>query len=411
VNRRDLFRSLFGYAGLLSYARAQGTSRTPKLAIREVRAVRLRSFNSKFVRVYTDQGLTGSGETLDNAGSEYIINNNIGPALKGRDPLDIEGILYDLFGWKKLPGGVPSPVFAEGRGGPYLSAVSGVEMALWDLAGKALGLPVHQLLGGKIRSRIPVYFHAATPEIARKMVAETGVRALKFGFDYVPESSVLQMGTDPGKDFSITLNNPQIDRIVRGVAEMRAALGMDFGLSIECHARFDTESGIQVAKALEPYRPMWVEEPVPSDNVASMLRIREATRVPIAAGENIYTRYGFRPYLESQALSIIQPDLAKTGGLLEGRKIAAMAEVYSIPIAPHGVASPLGTTAAAHVCATTPNLLVLEWTHYNEPAYDELAERPAYDKGYLIVPDKPGIGIEINDGAIKERLDTGFQAL
>jgi galactonate dehydratase len=243
------------------------------------------------------------------------------------------------------------------------------------------------------------------------MVAETGVRALKFGFDYVPDSSVLQLGTDPGKDFSLTLNNPQNDRIVRGVADMRAALGMDFGLSVECHARFDTESGIQVAKALEPYRPMWVEEPVPSDNVESMLRIREATRVPIAAGENIYTRTGFRPYLESQALSIIQPDLAKTGGLLEGRKIAAMAEVYSIPIAPHGVASPLGTTAAAHVCATTPNLLVLEWTHHNEPAYDELAERPAYDKGYLVVPDKPGIGIEVNDSAIKERLDIGFQAL
>lgn len=413
MKRRELFRSLFGYAGLLSYARAQGTSRAPKLTIREVRAVRLRSFNSRFVRVYTDQGLTGSGETLDNTGSEYIINNNIGPALKGRDPLDIEGILHDLFGWKKLsssPGGSPSPVFMEGLGGPYLSAVSGVEMALWDLAGKALGLPVYQLLGGKIRSRIPVYFHAATPEIAKQLIATTGVRALKVGFDYVPDADVLRKGTDPEKDFNLTLNNPQIDQIVGGVAAMRAAVGMDFGLSVECHARFDTESGIQVARALEPYRPMWVEEPVPSDNVEAMLRIREATRVPIAAGENIYTRYGFRPYLERQALSIIQPDFAKTGGLLEGRKIAAMAEVYSIPIAPHGVASPLGTTAAAHVCATTPNLLVLEWTHRHEPAYSELAEAPGYDKGYLIVPDKPGIGIELNDSAIKERLDAGFQA-
>ena len=176
MNRRQFFQGLFGYTALLGAARGQGTSRAPKLKIREVRAVRLRNFNSKFVRVYTEEGLTGTGETLDNVGSELIINNNVGPALAGQDPLDIEGILADLFGWKHLAGGGPSPVFMEGLGGPYLSAVSGVEMALWDLAGKALGLPVYQLLGGKIRSKIPVYFHAATPQQAKDMVAKTGVK-------------------------------------------------------------------------------------------------------------------------------------------------------------------------------------------------------------------------------------------
>jgi galactonate dehydratase len=411
VNRRQFFQGLFGYTALLGAARGQGTARAPKLKIREVRAVRLRNFNSKFVRVYTEEGLTGTGETLDNVGSELIINNNVGPALAGRDPLDIEGILADLFGWKRLAGGGPSPVFMEGLGGPYLSAVSGVEMALWDLAGKALGLPVYQLLGGRIRNKIPAYFHAATPQQAKDMVAKTGVRGLKIGIDYNPEVSTLRKGYDPNKDFNLTLNNPQIDDIVRMVSDMRDAVGMDFGLMVECHARYDTESGIQIAKALEPFRPMWIEEPVPSDNIEAMVRIRESSHVPIAAGENIYTRYGYRPYLERQALSIIQPDFAKTGGLMEGRKIAAMAEIYSIPIAPHGVATALGTTAAAHVCSVVPNLLILEWTHRGEPSYDSLTTLPAWDAGYLVVPDRPGIGIEINPDAVKERLDEGFRML
>jgi galactonate dehydratase len=411
MNRRRFCRGLFGYTALLSAARAQGTSYAPKLKIREIRAVRLRDFNSKFVRVYTDDGLTGTGETLDNVGSEYIINNNLGPGLVGRDPLDIEGILTDLLGYYKLPGGGPSPIFMEGLGGPYLSAVSGLEIALWDLAGKALGMPVYQLLGGKIRSRLPVYFHAPSAQAAKQIVKDTGVRGLKIGIDYTPDQWTLKKGYDPQKAFNLTLNNPQIDDVVRMVSDMRDALGMDFGLMVECHGRYDTETGIQVAKALEPFRPMWIEEPVPSDNIDAMAKIREASRVPVAAGENIYTRYGYRPYLERQALSIIQPDFGKTGGLLEGRKIAAMAEIYSIPIAPHGVATALGTTAAAHVCATVPNMLVLEWTHKGEPAYDSLTTLPEYKDGYVTVPDRPGIGIEINPDAVKERLDSGFKML
>jgi galactonate dehydratase len=411
MNRRRFCQGLFGYSALLSAARAQGTSRAPKLKIREIRAVRLRNFNSKFIRVYTDAGLTGSGETLDNVGSEYIINNNLGPALVGRDPLDIEGILTDVLGYHRIAGGGPAPYFMEGLGGPYLSAVSGMEMALWDLAGKALGLPVYQLLGGKIRGRLPVYFHAPTPEAAKEMVAQTGVRGLKVGIDYTPDEWTLRKGYDPDKVFGLTLNVPQIDDVVRLVSDMRDALGMDFGLMVECHGRYDTETGIQLAKALEPLRPMWIEEPIPSDNVDAMAKIREASRVPIAAGENIYTRFGYRPYLERQALSIIQPDFAKTGGLLEGRKIAAMAEIFSIPIAPHGVATALGTTAAAHVCATVPNMLILEWTHRGEPAYDSLTTLPEYKDGYVTVPDKPGIGVEIHADALKERLDAGFQML
>jgi L-alanine-DL-glutamate epimerase-like enolase superfamily enzyme len=154
-----------------------------------------------------------------------------------------------------------------------------------------------------------------------------------------------------------------------------------------------------------------VEEPVASDNVETMAKIRSMVRVPIAAGENIYTRYGFRPFLEAQALSVIQPDMSKTGGLLEARKIAAMAEIYSVPMAPHGVASALGTMAFAHVCAATPNLLMLEWTHYPDKDYRALTEPVDLRDGYLELSEKPGIGVALNDAAVKERTEPEFKPL
>jgi len=162
---------------------------------------------------------------------------------------------------------------------------------------------------------------------------------------------------------------------------------------------------------LEPYRLTWVEEPIPSDNPDAMAKIRSQTRVPIAAGENIYTRYGYRPFLEKQALSVIQPDMCKTGGLLEGRKIAALAEMYYVPVAPHGVASPLATMAYAHVCTTIPNLLMLEWTHYLNKNFTSLTDTATLNDGYLEPTAKPGIGVALNDDAVKERTDTGFPPL
>lgn len=412
MNRRTfLCGTALSYSGFLANARAQGTSHAPNLKIREIRAVRLRGgFNSRFIRVYTDQGLTGTGETMDTVGAEYIVNEDIGPALAGRDPLDIEGILFDLMGWKHLASG-PSPVFMRGMGGPYLSAVSGIEMALWDLAGKAMAVPVYRLMGGRVRRRMPIYLHAVDAADAKRLASLTKVKALKLGMDYRPDDWTMKKGTDPDKLWNLHLNIPQTDDIVKLVASVREAMGPDYDLMLECHTRYDTESAIQLCRLLEPYRLTWVEEPVPSDNVDAMAKIRSSTRVPIAAGENIYTRQGYRPFLEKQALSIIQPDMSKTGGLLEARKIAAMAETYFVPVAPHGVASPLATMAYAHVCSVIPNLLMLEWTHYLNEQYLSLTEPVKLNDGYLEVSDKPGIGVALNEDAVKERTDVGFRAL
>ncbi|MBV6433053.1 MAG: D-galactonate dehydratase [Bryobacteraceae bacterium] len=412
MHRRDfLAGALPGFGAYLAFrseARAQGTSRAPRLKISAIKAARLRGINSKFVRVYTDQGLTGDGETLDTVGAQDIINNHLGPALVGRDPLDIEGIWFDLWSWKSPPGGIP-PVFMRGMGGPYLAALSGIEMALWDLAGKAMGVPLYRLFGGRVRNKVAVYYHAGQPSEALKIVRSTGVKAIKTGIDNITQKDNPERGFDPGKSWNFTLTNRQIDDIASFVGSMREALGPELGLALECHTRYDTESAIQIAKAVERYRPMWFEEPVPSDNVEAMVAVRRSTRIPIAAGENIYTRYGFREYLEKQAVSIIQPDMAKCGGLWESRKIAAMAEVYHIPIAPHGVASTLGKVAYAHVCSTVPNFMILEWAHlYNEPL-NRLMEPARQESGFVHVPDAPGIGIKLNDAAIRESLEPGYE--
>jgi galactonate dehydratase len=414
MQRRKFLGGLTGaalYGEFLANARAQGTSAAPKLKIREIRAVRLRDgLNNRFVRVYTEQGLTGTGEFMDTLGAEYIVNNNISPALAGRDPLDIEGILFTL--WQdRLPGGAPSSVFVRGLGGPFLTAISGVEMALWDLAGKAMGVPVYRLMGGRVRERVPVYLHAVDAAEAKKLIAETKVPGLKIGIDYKNWDSTIRKGIEPERQSGLHLNNPQTDDIVALVASVREAVGKDYDLMLECHTRFDTESAIQLCRLLEPYRLTWVEEPIPPDNPDAMAKIRSETRVPIAAGENIYTRWGYRPFLEKQALSVIQPDMCKTGGLLEGRKIAALAEMYYVPVAPHGVASPLGIMAYAHVSSTIPNLLMLEWTHYLNQSVTSLTEPVKLDEGYLTPSAKPGIGVALNEDAVRERTEAGFRAL
>jgi galactonate dehydratase len=404
-----LYAPLAAFSQTVSAGRAAGTSRIPKLTISAIKAARLRSVNSRFVRVYTKEGLTGTGETLDTIGAEQIINQHLGPGLVGRDPLDIEGIWFDLWSWKSVPGGIP-PVFMRGMGGPYLAALSGIEMALWDLAGKAMNAPLYRLFGGRVREKIGVYFHAYDPKQAVDVVKKTGVKALKaVRLDSATDKENPVQGYDPGKHFGWTLTNRQIDAFAANVGALREAVGPDIGIGLECHARYDTESAIQMAHAVEKHRPMWLEEPVPSDNPEAMAAVRRATRIPIACGENVYTRWGFRPFLEQQSVSIIQPDMAKCGGLLETRKIAAMAEVYHIPISPHGVASVLGQTAYAHVCATVPNFLLLEWMHFFNARMNSLTAPPSYNAGFLELPDGPGIGVELNEDAVRENLLPGFE--
>lgn len=389
------------YTALVSDARAAGTSRVPKLKISAVKAARLRKMGSSFVRVYTDQGITGTGEMVNEVGSVEIINRSFSEELKGQDPLDIERI-YTSF-WSR--------VFERGLGGPWLTAVSGLDVALWDIAGKALGVPIYRLFGGPVRKKLAVYFHHAPhidpPEQAAEMVRRTGVRAFKTSIDRVTGTASKIEKMDPGLPFGWELTSRQLDEVVEFMQALRNAVGPDIEIALECHTKYSTESAIQIAKAVEPFRPMWIEEPIPSDNPDAMALIRRATRVPIACGENVYTRYGFRPFLEKQAVSVIQPDMLKCGGLLESRKIAAMAEVYGIPIAPHGTATQLGKMAMSHICATVPNFKIQEWSTWEYG--QQIADPVEYRDGFVYLPDTPGIGIELRQDVVDDRIMPGYE--
>jgi galactonate dehydratase len=396
--RRDFLTCALGaggYGAFLSAARAQGTSRAPNLKIKTVRAALLRGAATCFVRVYTDKGLSGTGEISNSGGSADLINKEIGAGLEGRNPLDIEGIYFDLW----------STATARGTGGAYLAAISGIEMALWDLAGKALGVPLYRLMSGRVRDKIAVYFNVRDPKQAADVVRSTGVRAIKTSLG--PEIPAFGETMDAGKGMGLRLTTRQLEAIGSFAADMRAAVGREVEMAFNCHGRFDEESAIQVAKVVESSRPLWLEEPTMSDNPQLMLRVRRASRVPIACGQNVYTRYGFRPFIEQQAVSVVQPDMSKAGGLAETRKIAQMAETYTIEVSPHGMASPLGQQAYAHVCSTIPNFMILEWGSYFAEPLNRVVKRPAIADGFFEVPDAPGIGAEINQNALEEMLSPG----
>lgn len=406
-----LLTPLQAYTQQLSGRRSTGTSRVPKLKITQVRAVELQGTGHNFaqyVRIYTDHGLTGTGEMSGATGAAWIINERLGPAIVGRDPLDIEAIYSHFWGWGEIPGSVRG-VFVRGMGGPFLSAMSAIDMALWDLAGKAMGVPLYRLFGGKVRERIPVYFWWRNDDDVRRMIREKNARAFKMGIDKVTENGDPAQRLDPGKQSYWTLTNRELDIIVEKVEAARKVVGPNVELALECHARYNTESAIQIGRALAAARPLWLEEPVTSDNVEALALVHRSIPIPLAAGENMYTRYGFREAIEKQAVSVLQPDMCKCGGLLESRKIANMAEIYHIPIAPHGTSSPLGQMAYAHVCATIPNFLILEWgflfagTELNAL----MRNLPDYDDGFVQLPDSPGIGIELNDDAVREKLKPG----
>ena len=201
-----------------------------------------------------------------------------------------------------------------------------------------------------------------------------------------------------------TASNGEIDHMVAKVAHAREAFPKQVDVAADMHGRYDTTTGKRVAKAMEPFRLLWLEEPVPAENVDAMREVRASTTTPICCGENLFLRHGFREVLEKRAADIVMPDLHKCGGLLEGRKIADMAHTYYVPFAPHNVTSPIGTMAAAHVCAAVPNFLVLEWHWVDRlPLWRNwVKEGEILEKGFIRMPERAGIGVEMDEDAARK---------
>jgi len=384
-------------------ASAPQASSPSALRITEVKSGYVRG--SLFVKIYTNQGIWGCGEAVDAIQGTSLMVQSFGQRLRNQNPLNVHRIFEQI-----RKGGV----FGGAQSGVFIAVLSAVETALWDLAGKALNVPVYQLLGGKFRDRIRVYVDTAlyqaklpTPELfaqSASAAAKAGYTAVKFDLD---------QGNDPNKydQFNWTAGPAEIQRMVDQMTAARQAVGPNVDICADMHARYDYPTGQQVAKRLEPLNLMWLEEPVPAENVDALKLIADSTSTPICAGENVYLAHGFRRMLEIGAVDIVMPDLQKAGGLGEGQRIANLANLYYVPFAPHMVASFLGAMAACHVCASVPNFMVLEWQTYfdTNPMYKDLVtyDGPLVEKGFIRVSEKPGIGVEINEEGMRKYATPG----
>ncbi len=350
-----------------------------------------------FLKIETDAGVSGWGE----------------PVVEGR-ALTVEAAVRELADYLigKDPRRIEDHWTVMHRGGFYrggaimMSAIAGIDQALWDIKGKALGVPVHELLGGRLRDSIKVYSWiggdrpADVAAGARDVVAR-GFTALKMN------------GTE---ELQIVDSHDKIDAAVERVAAVRAAVGPNIGIAVDFHGRVHRPMAKMLVKELEPYRLMFIEEPVLSENREALKEIAAQSSAPIALGERLYSRWDFKHVFAEGAVDIIQPDLSHAGGITECRKIAAMAEAHDVAVAPHCPLGPIALAACLQLDAVTYNAFIQEQSlgiHYN--AANDLLDYAAnkdvfrYQDGYVAIPDGPGLGVEIDEAYVEERAREGHR--
>ena len=379
-----------------------------------VDVINLDRTNAIFVRVDTDAGLTGTGETVLKRRDRSVEANirELADALIGKDPLAIEDHFEKLYRDSFWVGG---PLHAAGR--------SAVDIALWDIKGQHHGAPIHALLGGPTRTSIPMYAHVAcgaTPEefVANlRPVIDRGFRAAKTGLPLFygrrADERVARTGYfgTPGEiDGSLKeteyLPTSTFDRIATWFAAARDAYGAELELMVDCHGRLSLANAIRLCDALQPYGLMFVEEPLPPESAEEYARLSARSPIPIAAGERLVSIYDVRPFLERGALAVLQCDVVNCGGITGARKIAAMAEAYGVPYAPHNPNGPIATLAAAHVLASIPNAYILETvgSAADAEAFAEIVDHPPrIERGTLMLDDRAGIGARLLEDAPSRR--------
>ena len=352
--------------------------------------------NWLFVKIYANNGLTGVGEC-----SMERHHKEIAAALEamkdylvGKDPFPIERIWNSLYKQSFWYGQLIT-----------LCALSGVEQALWDIKGKALGVPVYELLGGKLRDRVRAYANAwAFQQSVTEHRVEDTPDSIAKAAQAMVAAGFTGIKWDPFRFGGQVISKQEEKFAVASVEAVRQAVGPDVDLMIECHGRFNMWSAVRMARRLEPFDPFFYEEPIPPDNVDAMAEVQRSINLPVATGERLYTRWDFRPLLEKQAARIIQPDICHAGGILELKKIAAMAEAYYVAVQPHNSNGPIGALASLHLDASIPNCIIQEFFYPYLDHYNEILTEPIeYADGYLKIPDRPGLGADIREEAIRKR--------
>jgi L-alanine-DL-glutamate epimerase-like enolase superfamily enzyme len=384
------------------------------------------NFDWTYVRIETDESVTGLGECFFAPGLTSILRS-LEPLLIGEDPRDIHRLFRKLQLATSGAGSVAGIIY---------NGISGIEAALWDLLGQWLDVPIYRLLGGKFRDKIRMYAdchggeglesldeclrsrgaswdsnqHAhkakdyyegksdevpSSPDDYRRQALRKkceGFTALKFDLD-VP-------GTENYDPHNRGLTNRGIDHIVKLIGAVYEAVGEDTDIAVDCHWRYNASDVIRVARELEPFRLMWLEDPVPPNMLAALKEVSSKVRVPIATGENLYLFEGFQEMIADHAVSIVTPDLQKVGGLGIAKSIAQFADAHTMPIAPHNISSPVGTLASAHYCASIPNFLALEFHASDVPFWNDLVEgmaKPIIQDGFITLSEQPGLGAKLNE--------------
>jgi galactonate dehydratase len=358
-----------------------------------------------FVRIYTDEGIVGTGE-CNSGGPGYsgFATKEAILAMKhrliGEDPFNVN-LIYEKLRRNGRYGGSSTA--------PLIFALTGIDNALYDIAGKALGVPVYKLLGGKFRDKIRLYADCHAGETNDpKAYAEKALEVVNEGFGAV-KFDVDSTGTGKLDPYNWTVGAQEMSHVIALIEGIREALGYEIDLAIDCHGQFDLPSAITLAKAVEPLRLMWLEEPVPAENIDALAQVRASSSTIICSGENQYTRFEFLALFAKKAVDVIMPDMAKAGGIAEGKRIADLADAHYIPIAPHNVSSPHGMMAACHIMASVPNFLFLEFHARDIPWWNDLCDgdHPFVENGHMTVSERPGIGVELNDAAAKSLLWNG----
>jgi galactonate dehydratase len=388
ISRRSVLAGAAAGLGLAALVEAEAIARekdadAPIPRKDAMKITKLETFLVKprwlFLKVHTDAGIVGLGEPIleGRALTCAAAAKEIEPYLIGKDPRLV------VHHWQAIYR------HAFYRGGPILtSALSGIDQALWDIKGKALGVPVYELLGGPTRRRVRVYAHASTPEKIKELLGR-GFTAFK---------------TNPAKRRpSRYVESPaEVRYSAEKFGELRKAAGDDADVAIDFHGAISPALAKVLIKALEPYAPMFIEEPVNCQNHDVMAEIARGTHLPIATGERVFTKWGFREVLEKRAATILQPDLCHAGGITECRIIAGLAEAYYATIAPHNPLGPISLAAGIQLAASIPNFLCQEQVSLGEGYLKKPFE---ITKGYVDVPTGPGLGIELDENALADKIN------
>jgi L-alanine-DL-glutamate epimerase-like enolase superfamily enzyme len=383
-----------------------------KIKITDVKCMIVRgTWDWNLVKIETDAGLYGIGEAYWGWGVKDLIVNKMKGIIVGENPLNVDKLYTKMLMESAGAGAI---------GGATVTAASGIEIALWDLAGRILNTPVCNLLGGRFRDRVRFYRTTQVPKTHpedlaswRDLVRQTRAEpwkwtAFKFQGDGIPRALDPQY-EQPGHDrYLRNLSSSDIRQIVKTMETIREELGPDADFGIDLHWHYDVRDAVNLAKALEPVHPMWIEDPVPPENPETMALVRRESPVPVCTGENLYGFAGFEKLIELQGCDGVHIDIPKSGGLLESKRISDFASSYGIWTAAHNPASPVGTIASAHAAAAMRNFRIHELANWIDwwPTL-VIHEGPIWKDGYFTVQEKPGLGIEINPDVAKAHLAPG----